>query len=764
MEQIRELGVADFDLAGLPEAVVRRLARYAAGAKAQNIARMPEPRRTGTLAAFASSLLTTATDDVLDVFDLLMGELRVKAEANAKRKRLQTLRDYDRAAIDLRSVVTVVLDALDDPGLDVRTAILARATRDRLERAVETVARIARNPGDRYQTELLHRYATVRRYLPHFLRTLEFKGVPSARSTLDAVDFLRQAESQPYRHRFSAAEAPTEVIDRIWRTHVFEDDGTINRRAYTLAILGALRESLRRHDIFLESSFRWADPRAQLLSQVEWCDRRDEICAALGHELAPGVELAALADRLGRMFQLVGEGLEQNNSLAITASDGESSFSLSPLEAIDEPESLVALRLAVDSLMPRAELPEIILEVDAWTGFSLEFSHGSGAESRLEDLKASLCAVLVSQACNIGYRPLVRSNVAALTRERLNFVAANYVRTETLEAANARLVEHHAAQPLTELWGRGDIASVDGLRFVVPVQTINAGFNRRYFPARGVTWLNYMSDQFTGFYQLVVPGTLRDSLYILEGLLEHQTVLDPREVMSDSAGASEIIFALFWLLGYQFSPRLADVNDATFWRIDRNADYGSLNSLARKTVGTDRIAVHWDDLLRIAGSLQQGAVRAADLVRTLGSKAPTSTAKALRDLGRIIKTLFLLTYIDDVDYQQRIHAQLNRHESRHSLARALFHGERGQLRQKYREGQEDQLSALGLVVNIVVLWNTIYCQAALDRLRSAGSEVATADIARLSPLGHKHINFRGRYNVSHASTPAPGELRPLHGA
>ena len=87
----------------------------------------------------------------------------------------------------------------------------------------------------------------------------------------------------------------------------------------------------------------------------------------------------------------------------------------------------------------------------------------------------------------------------------------------------------------------------------------------------------------------------------------------------------------------------------------------------------------------------------------------------------------------------------------------------GNFDRKYREGQEDQLSALGLVVNIVALWNTIYCQAALDRLRSAGSEVATADIARLSPLGHKHINFRGQYKVSHASTPAPVELRPLHG-
>ena len=85
-----------------------------------------------------------------------------------------------------------------------------------------------------------------------------------------------------------------------------------------------------------------------------------------------------------------------------------------------------------------------------------------GNQRRLEDLKASLCAVLVSQACNIGYRPLVRSNVAALTRERLNFVAANYVRTETLEAANARLVEHHAVQPLTANLNRTAVRSVDG--------------------------------------------------------------------------------------------------------------------------------------------------------------------------------------------------------------------------------------------------------------------------------------------------------------
>ena len=89
--------------------------------------------------------------------------------------------------------------------------------------------------------------------------------------------------------------------------------------------------------------------------------------------------------------------------------------------------------------------------------------------------------------------------------------------------------------------------------------------------------------------------------------------------------------------------------------------------------------------------------------------------------------------------------QLNRGEGRHQLARTIFHGKRGELRQRYREGQEDQLGALGILVNLVVLWNTIYMDAALDRLRAEGHDVLSADVARLSPLGFKHINMLGRY-------------------
>ena len=165
-------------------------------------------------------------------------------------------------------------------------------------------------------------------------------------------------------------------------------------------------------------------------------------------------------------------------------------------------------------------------------------------------------------------------------------------------------MDAQAAIPLTRAWGGGELASVDGLRFVVPVRTINAGPNPRYFGrGRGITYLNHVSDKSTGFHGMVVPGTLRDSLLVLDGLLENRTGLEPVEVTSDSAAYSDVVFGLFALLGYQFSPRLADAGEARFWRIDRKADYGPLNGISRNRIKVGLILENWDELLRVAGSL-----------------------------------------------------------------------------------------------------------------------------------------------------------------
>jgi len=337
------------------------------------------------------------------------------------------------------------------------------------------------------------------------------------------------------------------------------------------------------------------------------------------------------------------------------------------------------------------------------------------------------------------------------------------VRGETIAAANGRLVEAQNSIALARTWGGGEVASADGLRFVVPVRTLHAGHNRKYFGAsRGITYYNFTSDQFTGLHGIVIPGTTHEAPYLLEGLLEQPTTLRPLEMMADTAAYSDVLFGLFWLLGYQFSPRLADIGKARFWRIDATADYGPLNTLSPHQIRTERIERNWDDLLRIAGSLKLGTISASELLRSLlRGKRPSGTARALIELGRVSKTLYLLRYIDDEAYRRRILVQLNRHESRHSLAREVMYGRRGEIRQRYREGQEDQLGALGLVLNIIVLWNTIYLDAAIAHLRRKGESVLPADVARLWPLGSEHINLLGRYSFDLPERVRNGKLRPL---
>ena len=132
------------------------------------------------------------------------------------------------------------------------------------------------------------------------------------------------------------------------------------------------------------------------------------------------------------------------------------------------------------------------------------------------------------------------------------------------------------------------------------------------------------------------------------------------------------------------------------------------------------------------------------------------------EVGRVNKTLYLLNYIDDEDYRRRILTQLNRGEGRHAVARAVCYGQRGEIKKRYREGQEDQLGALGIVTNAIVLWNTLYIQEALHWIRTNNEEIIEEDTSRLSPLIYRHINMLGHYTFTLPEDLEKGELRSLN--
>jgi TnpA family transposase len=269
-----------------------------------------------------------------------------------------------------------------------------------------------------------------------------------------------------------------------------------------------------------------------------------------------------------------------------------------------------------------------------------------------------------------------------------------------------------------------------------------------------------------GIGALDVPGTVRDSLFILDTLLILDGGVKPEMIATDHASYSDAVFGLFSMLGYRFAPRFRDLPDQRFWRADlpdgQTGHYGPLDPIARNRVNLSKIEKQWPDMLRVAGSLVTNQVRAYDLLRMFGRAGhPSPLGQAFAQYGRIDKTMHLLSLVDPVDdtYRRRMNRQLTVQESRHRLARVICHGKRGQIQQPYRDGQEDQLAALGLVLNAVVLWTTRYLDAAPAHLRAQGHQIRDEDAARLSPLKAKHLNVLGRYAIT--ATQTGQGLRPL---
>ena len=757
--ELKAFGMHDLDFTGIPLVRFKNIARHAGMISMHKIARMPVSKRTAILVAFAKAYETIALDEALDVLDLLITYIAGEAKKLGQKKRLRTLKDLDKSALALAEVCALILnESMQDELL--RSAIYARMPREKLAESIATVHELARPYDNNFQDEMVEQYGRVRRFLPKLLCDIEFKAAPAGKATLEAHQYLASLlESR----KQLLEDAPLDIVSNPWKRLVYDKEGRVTKRGYTLCYLDKLQDSLRRRDVYVENSDRWGDPRAKLLQGAEWQANRIQVCRSLGHPLNPREAIDGLVRQLDTTYKQVAENFDDNKAVELDLSGKRPTLTITHFDKLDEPPSLALLSQQVDGLLPSVDLTELLLEIHAHTGFADEFTHVSESNARAEDLTVSVCAVLLAEACNIGLEPLIKHQVPALTRHRLNWVKQNYLRAETLVKANAKLVDYQSTLPLARKWGGGEVASADGMRFVTPIRTINAGPNRKYFgSSRGITWYNFLSDQFSGFHGIVVPGTLRDSIFVLEGLLEQQTGLNPMEIMTDTAGASDMVFGLFWLLGYQFSPRLADAGESVFWRVDKEANYGVLNDLARSCANPRKIEHHWEDMMRIAGSLKLGTVQASELIRSLlKSDRPSSLAQAIIEAGRINRTLYLLNYLDDEDYRRRILTQLNRGEGRHAVARAICHGQRGEIRKRYREGQEDQLGALGLVTNALVLWNTIYMQAALDHLRQQGEDVKEEDEARLSPLSHKHVNMLGHYSFTLAEQVLNGQLRPL---
>ena len=238
---------------------------------------------------------------------------------------------------------------------------------------------------------------------------------------------------------------------------------------------------------------------------------------------------------------------------------------VSPLEAEQKPERTVELERLIDERLPFVELSELLIEVDGWTHFSDDFEHAGGTEPRSRELRRHLYAAVLAQACNLG--PTRMARISDLTYQKLARCTNWYFRDETLKAATTRLVNFQYHQPLSRSWGGGTLSLSDGQRFPVSGKVRMATALPRYFGyGKGVTFYTWTADQFSQYGTKVIPATVRNATYVLDEILDNETELPLLEHTTDTAGYTEIVFALFDLLGLQFSPRLRDLGDQRLFR------------------------------------------------------------------------------------------------------------------------------------------------------------------------------------------------------
>ena len=233
-----------------------------------------------------------------------------------------------------------------------------------------------------------------------------------------------------------------------------------------------------------------------------------------------------------------------------------------------------------------------------------------------------------------------------------------YLRHETLTAAIDDVVNYHHHLPATALWGDGTFASSDGQRFPVQVKAANAGALPRYFGfGRGLSVLTSVTDHYATFGTKVIPASAREGLFALDeifALRDRDSELAIAGHTTDTAGFTDLLFGVYDVVGLGFWPRIRDLADQRLWRLDDTALPDLVEPLMVNRVNVELIAAHWDDLLRLGASIHEGAVLPSLLLTKLQAfPRQNALARALQEHGRLVKTLFILRYLQRPEMRRR---------------------------------------------------------------------------------------------------------------
>jgi TnpA family transposase len=750
LEYIRGMKLGNIKVSHLHRNRLLQLSRLGSRYEPYAFRDFQESKRYTILTVYLLQLTQELTDKAFEIHDRQILSLLSKGRKAQEEIQKRNGKKVNEKVIHFSNIGQALIKAKTE-GLDVFKVLDSVIEWNSFVSSVEEAQELARPVDYDYLDLLQKRFYSLRKYTPTLLKVLEFHSTKSNEPLLQAVEVIRGMNDSGKRK--VPVEAPVDFVSNRWKKHLYEEDGTINRHYYEMAVLTELREHVRAGDVSIEGSRQYRDFEEYLFSEDTWNQEKDNtrLSVSLSFEDYIQERTKSLNERLKWLStnwnKLEGVSLEKGK------------LSIARLEK-DVPEEAKKISANLYQMLPRIKLTDLLMDVAHITGFHEQFIHASNNRKPDKEETIIIMAALLGMGMNIGLSKMADAT-PDLTYKQLANVSQWRMHEDAMNKAQAVLVNFHHNLNLSSYWGDGTTSSSDGMRMQVGVSSIHADSNPHYGTGKGTTIYRFTSDQFTSYYTKIIHTNSRDAIHVLDGLLHHETDLNIDEHYTDTAGYTDQIFGLTHLLGFKFAPRIRDLSDSKLFTLEKASEYPKLESILRGQINKKIIKDNYEDVLRLAHSIREGTVSASLIMGKLGSYSrQNSLATALREMGRIEKTIFILNYLTNESLRRKIQKGLNKGEAMNGLARAIFFGKQGELRERTIQHQLQRASALNIIINAISVWNTLHLTKAMEYQKGLGG-INEDLLHHMSPLGWEHINLLGEYHFNPEKAVSVDSLRPL---
>lgn len=747
---LESLPPCDAPLAGVAATKVKHMGEVAASLDAGDLKDFRPAKRHAYILALIHQMQLRARDDIAEMFIRRISVIhKVSREDLLDKQRHQ--RDLSEELVaTLDDVLEILAENLEDAqtGAAVRELLTPNGNLDKLR---EDCAAIRVWSGGNHLPLVWKPFASHRAVIFRMAQSLKFE-MPGKDKTLMAALAIVMANETRKAEWIDDEPDLAFVTDRRWHKLITRSTGhgkPTNRRYLEVCVFSVLATELRSGGVCVERSETFADYRKKLVPWKECKELLPAYCERVGiPSTAKG-----FVDSLKTMLRDTANTLDKDfpKHAGDVMLDSRGNISVRRTTAKEIPASAIALQAALESRIPARNILDILANIEHWTGFTRHFGPISGDEPKLGNARERYLLTTFAIGCNLGPNQAARHLSNGVTPHQLSYASRRHMSLDQLDGACRDLAELYLQLELPKVWGDGKKVAADGTQYDLFDQNLLAGMHFRYRKMGAVAY-RHVADNYIAYFRHFIPPGMLEALYVIEGLLKTKLSVEPDTVYSDTHGQSETVFAYTYLSGITLMPRIRGWKDLHFYRPDKSTTYDHINGLFTGDVDWQLIEDRFNDLMQVAISMQQGVVASPLLLRKLSAEGRNNQLfKASRELGRVLRTAYLLRWVGSKDMRQEVTGVTNKIESYHAFTKWLdFGGD--VINENDPVEQQKRLRFLDLVASAVILQNTVDMMRALQAMYHAGEPVDIGDMAFLSPYG-RHFKRFGNYLLDMKKAP-----------